>query len=238
MLFNIYLATILANLVIDVATFGAFLIKTKIYGYKWCKSLLPKEAIIGIVVALIIDGILPILNIISVIQKLRNFNSNINEFMFKFKQKGVIYDNYSIFNDEKGANKEENLNEKIAINELVMKAKRHGDTSDKELIESMYLEGVSEIEIKNELKNSRIEIKNSKKERAEILKKDKNDKAQKFGNDMVDETELNCELSLKEKAKLLKLYKKALLSKRSNIKPIKMAEKISTKNYIKTNKRK
>lgn len=231
MLFNIYLTTVLANLGISIATLGAFLIKTKIYGYKWCKSLLPKEAIIGIAVALIIDSILPVINVFSTIQKLCNFNSNINELMFKFKKKGVIYDNYSIFNDEKRENKEKNINERIAINELAMKAKRNGDIIGKEMIESMYLEGASKIEIKNELKNS-------KKERSEILKKDKSNKVQKFVDDMLAETELNCELSLNEKEKLLKSYKKALLSKRFNIEPIELAEKISTKNYIKTNKRK
>lgn len=231
MLFNIYLTTVLASLGISITTLGAFLIKTKFYGYKWRKSSNSKKEIMSLVVALIIDSIFPIVNVLSIIKKLRNFNNIIDELIFLFKKNGVIYDNYSVFKDEKGENKEENPNERIAINELAMKAKRNGDIIGEEMIESMYSEGASKIEIKNELKNS-------KKERDEILKKDKHDKVQKFGNDMLAETELNCELSLNEKEKLLKLYKKVLLSKRFNIEPIKLAEEISTKNYIKQIKEK
>lgn len=228
MLFNIYLTTVLANLGIYIANFGTVLVKTKIYGYKWRNLGQVNQLALSICIAVVLvalDSAIPILNVFGAIKKLCNFNKIVNNAIFELKNKGLIYDNYSIFDDEK----EEKNNERFVIDRLVTKASRTGDIVGKEMVESMYLEGASESKIKEELKIS-------KKERLDIIKKGKNEDIQKFSNSMLAETELNCELSLKEKEKLLILYKKALLSKRLNIKPIEMAEEISTKNYIKTRK--
>ena len=241
MLFDIYLITVLISIGINLSSFTNVLIKLKKYGYqfekiyltdKFVKSVISKKnnykvfsigIFVGIamIIMTIIPSLIPIFNVILNINTINNWHQSINHFIKFLEKYNFIYNKYFCFFDDLLKNK--------PLFQITKLSYQHRDVSSKEMIESMYLDGVPKFKIKNELRKS-------KKERVEEIKKDKIQDIQKFENDMMIETELNCELSLQEKKKLLKLYKKALLSKRLYMVPIEFASEIATKNYIKTNK--
>ncbi len=239
MLFDIYLITVLISVGINLSNFTNVLLKSKKYGYKFeriymkdsnletSESIEPKGFSMGIPVVsamlflTIIPSFIPIINVLSNVKTINQWKQSINHFITFLEKYDIIYNECSFSFDEIEKNK--------SLFQIKKLSYKHSDICSKEMVESMYIDGVSKSRIN-------LELIKSKKERFEVIKKDKKEEIQKFGNDMVIETELNCKLSLKDKKKLLRAYKNVLLSQRLNMKPIEMAEKIATKNYIKTKK--
>lgn len=235
MLLYVYIATVLASSSIDVVQYIQFQIELKKYGYEYNKPFVVGKAIDHLIyfvvysftypiifIIFLLRSSIPILNVVSAVKNLNNWKENINTEILRMEEFGLIYNKYSY-----------DFNSILKSGEKFKVAKLALDGSDivrQEMVESMYLDGASVSQIKDELRDS-------KAERLEIISGEKTKKALDFGNSMIDETMFSLDLTGVDKKKLLKLYKKVLLHEKKTIMtPIEKTYDIMENNYQKVKK--
>lgn len=164
MLFNIYLVTVLLSMGINFSNFAHVFWKLKKYGYKFEKVFIGdsnKGISFGIILGMgmvtltTILSLIPIANAIINIATLNNWTYSVNHLITFLQNNDMIYNKYSCFIDEIEKNKSLFQIKKIVHN--------NSDIVSQEMVESMYLDGVSKTKIKRELIRS-------KKARLEYLK--------------------------------------------------------------------
>lgn len=174
MLFDIYLITVLISMGINLSNFTNVLIKLKRDGYEFERIFIPNPnsktsksfdnkgislgTLIGIAMLFltIILSLIPVFNVVHNISTLNNWTYSINHLISLLQNNRFVYNKYSFFEDEIKKNK--------SLFQIKKLSYKHSDIVSKEMIESMYLEGVNENKIKDQLRKS-------KKERVKYLKK-------------------------------------------------------------------